>query len=275
MESYREWPRTNSETGPEYWVERPNVPLDRGFFELQFEFARSLAARNERDLLEVIGSVAPALDRHIMEQASNGRMELRDGVTEETVVDVAYDTYMEWNGFLDPEKAARTIPYHNKNRYGCFSHTYDDSSKTAFIHFVNAEHGSAGPLAKENMPHREHEMRDVLLNIKRSHPDVEKMMNRSWLLNLEAYRRLYPQQYIDNREVTEEARLWRLGTTIWGQFLDSELKVKQDLAEILLERARTIAISKDAPTGLLEAPLMKPMRVEGPIELFYDKYGIE
>lgn len=275
MESFKEQLRANAETTPEHWKERPNVPFDRGYFELQFEFAKGLATRNERDLLEVIESVAPVLDGHIKDYASNGRTELFADVTESTVVDIAYENYMKWSGFRDPQKAAETIPYHSNNRFGCFSHTYDPAKKMAFIHFVNAEHGNPGPLARENMANREQEMRDVLLNIRKSHPEAAFMMNRSWLLNLEAYRRLYPQQYIDNREVAEEPRLWRLGTTVWGQFLDSEMKVKPDLAEILLERARTIAISKDAPTGLLEAPLMKPMRVEGPIKHFYDKYGIE
>jgi hypothetical protein len=274
MESLERKSTKSVETGPEYWKERPNVPFDRGYFDLQFEFARALAQRNGRDLMEVIGSVAPAIDNHIMTQSPSGLRELRDGITEETAVDTAYENYLKACGFGDPQKAREPIPYHSGSRFGCFSHTYDASRRMAYVHFVNAEHGNPGPLAKENIAHRESELKDVLQNIKRSHPDAAFMMNRSWLFNVEAFRRLFPESYVNSRETDESPRLWLHSTVIWGQFLDSELKVKKEPADILLDRARTIAVTKDSISGLLEAPLMKPVYIEGPIQAFYDKYGV-
>lgn len=273
MESFRERPRQRPEEAPAYWVERPNVPFDRGYFELQFAFARALAERNERDLLEEVKSVAPAIDRHITGYGANGRSELLDGVTEETAVEIAYQNYLKEAGFT--ASVQEVIPYHHGTRYGCFSHTYDAQRHMAYIHFVNAEHGETGPLAKENIAHREHELRDVLQNIKHSHPDAELMMNRSWLFNTEAFRRLFPESYVNSREVNEDPVLWRRGTVVWGQFIDSKLRVKQDLAEVLLERARTIPVTPQATSQLLEAPLMKPVHIEGPIQDFYDKYGVD
>ena len=268
MESFR--PRTETEQvpTPEYWPGNPEVPFAREYFDLQLGFARILSERGNTPLFDTVGKVAPQINRHIYGYGANGISELIEGVTEENAAAVAYDSY------LKETDAEHPVPYHDGKRFGCFSHTYDPGRKTAYVHFVNAEYGTPGPLAKEREEFRRQELAAVLRDIRSRYPDAELMENRSWLFNIESFRRLFPQEYLAKVEQSNDLSQWRRGTVIWGQFLNSEMQVKKDMADLLLERARNVSLEPGITSRILEAPLYRPVVVEGPLQDFYDLYDI-
>ncbi|HWH07162.1 MAG TPA: hypothetical protein VNU47_01380 [Candidatus Paceibacterota bacterium] len=253
----------------EYWEGNKEIPIARDFFTLQFEFAKKMAKHAERPLLNMVEEYAPFINRHIYqwdEREDGAPPHLIEGVTEDTMLDISYARYLETVGDWP-------LSYNRGRRFGCFAYDYDAHRKAAQIHFMNAEYSADGPLSSSKVPYRKYEMRDVLKDIQKNHSDAAVVEGRSWLYNLEAYRRLFPGEYLANARADSNSELWRKGTTVWGQFLDSGSNVKEDLARILLERMESQKFA--TPSELLSAPLFLPMHVEGPISDFYRHFKIE
>jgi len=267
MEGKHERPAVERFPTPSYWPGNPEVPFDRKYFDLQLEFARTLSKRSGTPLFDMVSGVAPVVNHGINGYGAHGIPEIIEGVTEENAAAIAYENHLKE---IDPHP----VPYHDGKRFGCFSHTYDKDRKTAYVHFVNAEYGTPGPLAKERIEYRREELAAVLRDIRTRHPDAELMENRSWLFNIDAFRRLFPKEYLARVMPSVDKTQWRRGTVIWGQFLDSEMKVKEDMANVLLERAHTVSIEPGMTAELLASPLYMPVHVEGPLQDFYDLYDI-
>ena len=63
---------------------------------------------------------------------------------------------------------------------------------------------------------------------------------------------------------------WIHGTRIWGQFMDSDNHLREDMTEKFLASVQVLPV--DQLMSALPAP---PMIVSGPITDFYKFYGIE
>lgn len=252
----------------ETWEGRVEIPIKREYFELQFAFAEALAQATGRPLLEMAQKYTPMLYGNVAtyDEATDTRTVLPD-ITEDTILDRSYENYLK-------TVVEHPISYNRGTRFGCFYYDYDDESDTAVkLHFINAEYDTVGPLSSEKLESRTQELIDLLRSIKEKRPGTEVIKGNSWLYNIEAYLRLFPESYRESLKPNEDPSQWARGTTIWGQFLDSDCGVKTELSDLLLERARTF--KPDTPmTELLAPPLMLPLKGEGSIAEFYEKYGI-
>ena len=253
---------------PEAWEPRYEIPIQKEFFQLQFEFAKLVAERRNLLLDTAVISYAPFIRNNAFKRNEDSAERVpHEDVTEETMADIAYENYLKQ---VRPD----VIPYHEGTRFGCFFHTYNAHNRVAELHFVNAEYDVKGPLDASKLGSRRREVTDVLKNIRDMHPHVRSITGDSWLYNLEAYRRILPARYTSNAEPSEKWGEWARGTTIWGQFLDSEGGAKQDLGAILLERAKELG--PETPLHeLLRAPLMRPLIVAADIADFYTEYDID
>ena len=271
---------------PEYW--KGNLPFKspQKFYELEFKLAKLMAKRTGMPLLDAVDTYASVVRNHIHTFNEEGDWEitgLEEGVTDENILEHSWKRSLERH----TERNSTPTQYHEEGsfRFGC--HYYDvneDAPDTINIHFFNAEFEeewvdgkdiSKGPLDKNKIDRRTHELTDMFRDIRARYPNAKYVQGRSSLYNLEAYRRLYPDTYKVG-EIDYDPKLWSQGTTVWGQFLGGndkekgEYGFKAELAEEFLEKAKTVPVER-----LADALPMPPHFVHGKIQDFYDLYGIK
>lgn len=254
------------------WVERTPLLLPKDFFELQFRFATILHERTGTPLINCIRSSASMIANYIpsLRQEDNGKVS--SDVEPENIVDVAYTEY------LCKHKDKKPIPYHEigGTRYGCCYYAYEKDSDSVSIHFSNAEFDpNSGPLDPKKVVQRLNEFTEVLLHIRKAHPDLHKLEGVSWLFNLPIFKDIFPISLID-LQVDENKAHWRRGMTIWGQFLGSDYSVRKVLSKALLKE-----VQKMTPGSYLSdifkegSPILPPLRAEGLLQNFYTHFGIK
>lgn len=152
-------------------------------------------------------------------------------------------------------------------KFGCFSFEYLPSERATLIHFRNNDDPEPGALSKEREPTRMQELKEMFQEINRLHPQAKWVFGFSWLYNLEAYKRLFPAEYVQNSKVNTQ---WFQSSALWGQFLDSSGNVKKDMASSFLDRIAEC-------NSLDELKNSFPLKVLEPradISCFYRFYGI-
>ena len=221
--------------------------------------------------------------------AEKGRVTLGEAVSEYTtlrgrIIFPSDDPDSDWTNYAkgldlvqDPVKW--TIDFYSRFRsqsdktagrfesisFGCFS--YDYANDTIYIHFYNSK-GEPNPLSQEHMNERLEDLRQMFKDIKEKHPECGRVSGHSWLYNLEQYRRLFPKIYTDSRvEVRDEEDL--SSATIWGQFFDNQHNLKPDISEKFLSELKKVDMDH-----IFDAFPFKPLAVKGPVQDFYDLYGI-
>ena len=102
--------------------------------------------------------------------------------------------------------------------------------------------------------------------IRTYHPDARTIRGSSWLYNIDAYRRLFPPEYVAASFYPKQLRL--NGTSSWGQVIDFRGQVKSDIRQALLDRIRHVDV--DAPWKAFPLPALG---VEASVEQFYRFYG--
>lgn len=103
--------------------------------------------------------------------------------------------------------------------------------------------------------------------IRAGYPGAREVRGSSWLYNISAYRRLFPEAYGASTFEPAQARL--NGTSSWGQVLDHKGGVKPDLSQAVLENIRTI----DVASPWRAFPL-RVLGAEASIEHFYRFYRL-
>src|SRR5439155_23745842 len=101
--------------------------------------------------------------------------------------------------------------------FGCFYFHAVDESKIVRLHFYNRD--PLGPLGKAREDERQRELARMFACVRRRFPHVTGVEGRSWLYGTEAYRRLFPEEYVRSRVAIENDRRFQ-GMSRWGQFLD-------------------------------------------------------
>jgi hypothetical protein len=84
----------------------------------------------------------------------------------------------------------------------------------------------------------------------------------SWLYNLEAYRRLFPEEYAASVFLPDRVRLD--GTSSWGQLLNFRGFVKPDVRQALLDNMSRLDVA--APWKVFP---MRALGAQSAIEPFY------
>jgi hypothetical protein len=147
-----------------------------------------------------------------------------------------------------------------------FDYAWDPEELTVRLHFQPDDGTVQSPLALEAVGQRKGEIRTVIDRALAEHPEAEAVRGRSWLYNLEAYRRLMPPAFVAAL-ASDEHDLQFLAT--WGQFLTRRGETRPAPVELFLERiaaaSTTAALEEAFPLRILEARV--------PIAAFVDFYG--
>lgn len=161
---------------------------------------------------------------------------------------------------------------HGDEPYYPFLYSYDEFSKTISPHFgtlsITDDRGDGpGILSHQRLEEMRGKLRAMFTEIKRDHPDAEYVRGRSWLYGLEAYRRLYPQEYGESRTLRT---IGYNGGARWGQFLNAKGELNTERATQFLENLNNL--DPENPAGVFP---MQTYEVRAPIAAFYREYGIE
>lgn len=161
-----------------------------------------------------------------------------------------------------------TIPHAGQAGFGCFACDPPDAQGVVRIHLFNADTDAAGgPLASGKMARRRAELAALTRHVLETHPQATTIRGKSWLYNLEAYRRLFPSDYAGSRHVWTGS-LHLTGTSSWGQVIDSRERVRADVADALL--ANLPALNPGRPW--MAFPL-RVLATEAPVASFAAEYG--
>jgi hypothetical protein len=238
------------------------------YFALQLRFAEHMAARAGVPLAESL-----AYNTNLQRRFGLGDVEFSPTPREW----VAYVTALE--ALASPEQrlawtkafyvtAPEDVPPPDRRAFGCFSFDPADDEGVVRIHFSNRDSADGiGPLNRAKSPRRLAELKAMFALVRETQPAAMTVQGGSWLYNLEAYRRLFPEAYGASRSPPERVRL--RGTSSWGQFLDHREAIKPDLRAAFLRNIETVDIA--APWRSFPLPAL---RVAAPIGLFYDLYEV-
>jgi hypothetical protein len=160
-------------------------------------------------------------------------------------------------------------PTPGRTAVGCFAFDPPDAEGVVRIHFYNRDvEGGAGPLARGKTAERTRELAAMFALVRRTHPAATSVAGRSWLYNLEAYRRLFPPAYAASR--APPAGPVRLsGASSWGQFVDHRGAIKPELRDRLLAKLDDLD-----PTAPWRAFPLPALAVSASIAAFYRFYGV-
>jgi len=165
--------------------------------------------------------------------------------------------------------AEEILPPPPKQAFGCFAHDPPDENGEVQIHFNNADTDSlGGPLVSVKQAQRRADLRAMLEDIRARHPEARAIRGRSWLYNLQSYRRLFPADYAAS--ATPETGVINLhGNSSWGQMIDSQEDVRPEFRANLL--ANLSCINPEAPWRAFP---LQVLRATAPIASFEAFYGL-
>lgn len=161
------------------------------------------------------------------------------------------------------------LPRPGQEGFGCFALDRHDDQGAVHIHFNNKDtDGAGGPLAAAKIERRRAELAAMVRRIRESQPEATHIRGKSWLYNLEAYRRLFPPDYAGSRQVAP-GPLHLTGNSTWGQLIDARETIRPEVRDALL--ANLADLDPEAPW--LAFPY-RVMVVRAPIESFEAFYGL-
>ncbi|MBY0110731.1 hypothetical protein K2Y00_01875 [Patescibacteria group bacterium] len=252
---------------PDWWVETKEAPPAPEYVRFQVFVAKRLSEQTGAPFVKVLHRFTSAIETFVEGTVP----EWFNTASVDTVTHALVDQYKTQLEKMAPQ------PYHPEGsfRFGCFNSEYDPEEQAVTIHFQNDERDATGPLTEEKIYRRRRELRDMFTLIRRLYPDAKTVNGNSWLYNLEAYRRLFPESYTSHLTLETSAGVFSRGRQIWGQFLDHTLRLKSDDAR--REFIQNLYALGDSITDqdLMKLFPLKSYKAEGAIEDFYRMYGVE
>lgn len=229
------------------------------FFALQIDFARTAAKLSsvslDRALLDYTNLfIRFGLGRDF-EGSHPGWRRYVDGLV--PGVDVCDWTYHFYLAQGEDSQSAATR--------ACFSYAMQDP-RCVRIHFRNAE-AAGSPLSVKRLNARLTELRAIFSYVKQNEPDASRVVGTSWLYNLPAYQRCFPESYTASAKPTSPRYRH---VSLWGQFLDRAGRLRQGNVGEFQRRLSGLADAQ----GLAFAFPLQALAVEAPITDFYHFYGI-
>jgi hypothetical protein len=135
------------------------------------------------------------------------------------------------------------------------------------LHFRSVRN-EPGVLQKDKVPERVAELKAMFGHLRRIVPVTSAVIGGSWLYNIEAYRRLFPANYLDSAQGGHNECQF---ISLWGQFLFYDGKVRQPMAEMFLERLK----AQKTLQGLKYCFPYPVLRLQSSIKDFFTYYGVE
>lgn len=158
----------------------------------------------------------------------------------------------------------RPLPGHSV--FGCFSYTEPGQDGGVRIHFIDRESDPrGGALAAVNVARRRGDLARMTRALRRAYPEATHILGKSWLYNLQAYRRLFPAEYIATR-TSVDADVHFQGGGCWGQ-LQTRAGVNEAACALLHTRLPQL----DALRPWRVFALV-PQAVQAPLEVFEETY---
>lgn len=154
-------------------------------------------------------------------------------------------------------------------RFGCFGADPPDAAGEVQIHFNNHDTDEAGgPLVRTKIAARQAELAALTAHVSEAWPDARVVRGRSWLYNLEAYRRLFPGDYA--AAAKPYGRPVNLhGNSSWGQVIDSWERVRPPVRDAIV--ARLPRLDPAAPWRVFPLPVLQ---TTAPVASFRALYGL-
>ena len=232
--------------------------VDKDYFNLQILFARKVAQSTGENLNEILFAYTDFYRRFELgnpQKENSFWQEYLKKITNENILEVTYQTYLDQRG----------VNFYKDMGFGCFSFHVQDG-EVVFTHFKNAEQSGMSPLARERVPVRVLELKEMFAHIKKNFPEAKIVKGRSWLYNLPRYCELFPPEYTTLKKVeTGEFQ----SMPLWGQFLDYNGNVKAEPKNQLLANLKNVDMAH-----LSDIFPFQVMKVETGIENFYRFYGL-
>ena len=179
----------------------------------------------------------------------------------------SHEARLSWTEAFHRQAADETPPP-GERRFGCFACDPPDEAGTLRLHFSNRDTDGDSPLHVGKLARRRAELRDLVSYVGNAFPAALTVRGGSWLYHLEAYRRLFPPDYVASRRPPERT-LGFQGYSSWGQFLDHHGRVRPG------PRSRFLAnLPSLEPHRLGEAFPLPALQVTAPLQSFYGHFGI-
>jgi hypothetical protein len=234
-----------------------------GFFGLQLASARKMTRLAQRSYPEAIlyGTAMYrilGLDWSLDPHHPTWQSYLRGLHQEDTDANWSYQFYLEY---------ADQIPSYNKPRWGCFSYEYGTEKRVIHFHFANLDGSGYGPLSHWRKEARLAELWSMFTHIKRAHPAATAVHGSSWLYNLEAYRRLFPIEYVCSARADAPHLTAR---SLWGQFLRHDGQLNEERSALFFHRLSQLQEEHQHAQCFPYQVLL----TKAPITLFYNFYRI-
>lgn len=150
---------------------------------------------------------------------------------------------------------------------GCFSYARLGEDRIR-LHFRNAERAGGSALGSDRRSARLADLAALFEHLRRTADGPVRVVGASWLYNLDAYRRLFPDVYLATARVA--ARRFQ-HMPLWGQFLDRHGKVRESMARPFLDRLE----SHSSLDTLERCFPLQVLTLEAPAPVFYEFYRIE
>jgi hypothetical protein len=238
------------------------MQYSKEFFGLQIRFARAIAALSdmpiEQALLDYTNIyVRFGLGRAFDQSHPTWRCYINGLRKAADVCDWTYRFYLAQTEVSQTQSVVAT--------FGCFSYAKQDAGCVR-IHFQNIEPAIISPLSIDRLPVRVAELRLLFDHVRRNQQEAARVAGASWLYNLRAYQRCFPEGYVASARIAE-SRFRNM--SLWGQFLDRNGSVRIGLAEDLIRRLSNVTNVRD----LARSFPFQALAVEAPIAQFYSFYG--
>ncbi len=188
------------------------------FFDLQLRFAAKVAELSGLPLSETVGSHTNIYVRLAMGPRLNP--ENPDWVNYTSSLATACDP-LALTYEMHLQRAHLPVGPRMSASVGRFSFAPFSQDRVR-LHFDPGQHLSESPLSLNNRQLRTQELAALLSQAASVSPNVN-VVGASWLYNLSAYRRLFPQPYLDRLKPIEHP-YQRM--PLWGQFLHRDRTVR-------------------------------------------------
>jgi hypothetical protein len=239
----------------------------RDFFDLQLRFAETIAERTATPLAEAVLRYTNLHRRFgLGDVTADEPHPSWHAYARELSRLASHDARAAWTQAFYAQSPDERLSFPD-HVFGCFYFHASNDSEILRMHFYNRD--PLGPLSKARAEQRRRELESMFAAIRRRFPHLKRVEGRSWLYGTEAYRRLFPDDYVQSRAVMENDRRFQ-GMARWGQFLDRDGKVKPALKQAFLRNLDQLDTGR-----LWQAFPLPSFQVSAPIEAFYARYGID